>query len=145
MRPILPTPRLSTCRSSTEFIVTIPSAIPDVSAYSSAPAELSLTDCRVRDLAERVRCSAPSPCAADRAFARRGWPVQSLSEKLLLILDMTISFKLFTVGTPFKYLTNMFFNTVKDMQSFLTSTTTCPLLFCTRFARRRPVQQRILS
>ena len=83
--------------------VTIPSVIPADKACSSASAELKLTDCCVRDDAERVACP---HCTTPPLVPLQvmGCPVQSLPVYTFTHCGREmISIKHVALGTPFKY------------------------------------------
>ena len=95
--------RITSCPNSCKrCFVTIPSAIPVVTAYTSASAKLKLTVCCFRDHAVSVafhHCTTP-PLVC---------PAQSLSVYTFTNFGgVTISIKHFALGTPFKYLTIRF-------------------------------------
>ena len=101
--------RIISCPNSCRrCFVTTQSAIPVVRAYNSASAELKLTVCCVRDHAVSValpHCTTP-PLVLLHVVA---WPAQSLSVYPFTNFGgVTISMRLFALGTPFKYLTIRF-------------------------------------
>ena len=101
--------RIISCPNSCRrCFVTTQSAIPVVRAYNSASAELKLTVCCVRDHAVSFalhHCTTP-PLVLLHVVA---WPAQSLSVYTFTNFGgVTISMRLFALGTPFKHLTIRF-------------------------------------